>query len=118
MEESGWKMVSGDVFRPPKNAKLLCVQIGSGVQIITSAFATLFFAALGECCCHKSFPGHKESALLLFALSTYVWLYVLAYLQSFVHSISKYVLGVPSPGRGKKPECLQGFCRLPHVEPF
>ena len=48
MEESGWKMVSGDVFRPPKNAVLLCVQIGSGVQIITSAFATLFFAALGE----------------------------------------------------------------------
>lgn len=47
MEESGWKMVSGDVFRPPKNAVLLCVQIGSGVQIITSAFATLFFAALG-----------------------------------------------------------------------
>ena len=41
-------MVSGDVFRPPKNAILLCVQIGSGVQIITSAFATLFFAALGE----------------------------------------------------------------------
>ena len=49
MEESGWKMVSGDVFRPPKNAIHLCVQIGSGVQIITSAFATLFFAALGEC---------------------------------------------------------------------
>jgi hypothetical protein len=48
MEESGWKMVSGDVFRPPKNAVLLCVQIGSGVQIITSAFATLFFAALGK----------------------------------------------------------------------
>ena len=48
MEESGWKMVSGDVFRPPKNAIHLCVQIGSGVQIITSAFATLFFAALGE----------------------------------------------------------------------
>ena len=47
-EESGWKMVSGDVFRPPKNAISLCVQIGSGVQIITSAFATLFFAALGE----------------------------------------------------------------------
>lgn len=49
LEESGWKMVSGDVFRPPKNAIHLCVQIGSGVQIITSAFATLFFAALGEC---------------------------------------------------------------------
>ena len=40
-------MVSGDVFRPPQNATLLCVQVGSGVQIIASAFMTLFFAALG-----------------------------------------------------------------------
>eukprot|EP00891_Asterochloris_glomerata_P002822 jgi/Astpho2/2822/e_gw1.00050.44.1_t len=47
LEESGWKMVSGDVFRPPKDAMLLCVQLGSGVQIITSSFATLLFAALG-----------------------------------------------------------------------
>ena len=48
MEESGWKMVAGDVFRSPKNATLLCVQLGSGVQIILSSFITLFFAALGE----------------------------------------------------------------------
>jgi hypothetical protein len=46
-EESGWKMVSGDVFRSPKDAMLLCVQLGSGVQIILSSFITLFFAALG-----------------------------------------------------------------------
>lgn len=47
VEESGWKMVSRDVFRSPKDATLLCVQLGSGVQIILSAFITLFFAALG-----------------------------------------------------------------------
>ena len=47
VEESGWKMVAGDVFRAPKDAMLLCVQLGSGVQIILSAFITLFFAALG-----------------------------------------------------------------------
>lgn len=41
-------MVSGDVFRAPTNALALCVQTGSGVQIITSGFITLFFAALGE----------------------------------------------------------------------
>ena len=40
-------MVSGDVFRSPKDAMLLCVLLGSGVQIILSAFITLFFAALG-----------------------------------------------------------------------
>ena len=40
-------MVSGDVFRPPPNATLLAVQVGSGLQIISSAFITLLFAALG-----------------------------------------------------------------------
>ena len=50
LEESGWKMVSGDVFRAPPHAMLLCVQLGSGVQIITSGFITLFFAALGRYC--------------------------------------------------------------------
>ena len=48
IEESGWKMVSGDVFRTPKEPLLLCVEVGSGVQICTSAFITLLFAALGE----------------------------------------------------------------------
>lgn len=48
MEESGWKMLSGDVFRTPKDPLLLCVEVGSGVQICTSAFITLLFAALGE----------------------------------------------------------------------
>lgn len=48
LDESGWKMVSGDVFRCPKDAVLLCVQVGSGVQIISSATLTLVFAALGK----------------------------------------------------------------------
>lgn len=48
IEESGWKMVSGDVFRTPKDPLLLCVEVGSGVQICASAFITLLFAALGE----------------------------------------------------------------------
>ena len=47
MEESGWKMVAGDVFRPPRSVTLLCVQVGSGIQITASFFITLFFAALG-----------------------------------------------------------------------
>ena len=40
-------MVSGDVFRAPKDSLLLCVEVGSGVQIVSSAFITLVFAALG-----------------------------------------------------------------------
>lgn len=33
-EETGWKLVYGDVFRPPKQASLLAVFIGSGVQVL------------------------------------------------------------------------------------
>lgn len=46
-EESGWKMVSGDVFRAPTGALALAVHVGSGVQIISSAAVTLMFAAFG-----------------------------------------------------------------------
>jgi len=31
-EESGWKLLHGDVFRPPVNVDLLCVYVGTGVQ--------------------------------------------------------------------------------------
>ena len=40
-------MVAGDAFRAPKDPLLLCVEVGSGVQIISSASVTLIFAALG-----------------------------------------------------------------------
>ena len=32
-DESGWKLVHGDIFRPPKQRLLLSVLVGSGVQI-------------------------------------------------------------------------------------
>jgi transmembrane 9 superfamily protein 2/4 len=47
-EETGWKLVHQDVFRPPKTCPmLLCVFIGSGVQVLVMAFATIAFAAVG-----------------------------------------------------------------------
>ncbi|KAF0290145.1 Transmembrane 9 superfamily member 4 [Amphibalanus amphitrite] len=47
MEETGWKLVHGDVFRPPQRAKLFCALVGSGVQIYLMALVTIFFATLG-----------------------------------------------------------------------
>ncbi|GJT61374.1 transmembrane 9 superfamily member 1 [Tanacetum coccineum] len=32
-EESGWKLVHGDVFRPPRNLVLLSVVVGTGAQL-------------------------------------------------------------------------------------
>ncbi|XP_078483419.1 transmembrane 9 superfamily member 2-like [Ciona intestinalis] len=46
-EEFGWKLVHGDVFRPPSKAMLLSVFNGVGTQVISMAFITLVFACLG-----------------------------------------------------------------------
>lgn len=46
-EEFGWKLVHGDVFRPPQHSMLLSVLLGSGVQVFFMTLITLFFACLG-----------------------------------------------------------------------
>jgi transmembrane 9 superfamily protein 2/4 len=46
-EETGWKLVHGDVFRPPANGSLLASYVGSGIQIFGMALVTLIFALLG-----------------------------------------------------------------------
>ncbi|KAM0913554.1 hypothetical protein ACQ4PT_012083 [Festuca glaucescens] len=33
-EETGWKLVHGDVFRPPAHSDWLCVYVGTGVQFL------------------------------------------------------------------------------------
>ncbi|XP_033638145.1 transmembrane 9 superfamily member 2-like [Asterias rubens] len=46
-EEFGWKLVHGDVFRPPRKGMLLSVLLGSGSQMFFMTFITLVFACLG-----------------------------------------------------------------------
>jgi len=47
MEETGWKLVHGDVFRPPQYSSILCAFIGSGVQIGLMAMITIVVAMFG-----------------------------------------------------------------------
>ncbi|XP_031838537.1 transmembrane 9 superfamily protein member 4 [Nomia melanderi] len=47
IEETGWKLVHGDVFRPPPNPRLFAAVIGSGIQIFFMTLITIFFAMLG-----------------------------------------------------------------------
>lgn len=47
MEETGWKLVHGDVFRPPRYNRLLAALLGSGMQIFCMALITIVFAMLG-----------------------------------------------------------------------
>jgi len=46
-EETGWKLVHGDVFRPPRAAGWLSVAVGTGVQVFLSSIVLLAFALLG-----------------------------------------------------------------------
>jgi len=46
-EETGWKLVHGDVFRKPVNPSLFSAIVGTGVQVFAMGLLTLVFAALG-----------------------------------------------------------------------
>jgi transmembrane 9 superfamily protein 2/4 len=46
-EDSGWKLVHGDVFRPPKHALLLSILVGNGAQLLVMTAITMLFALLG-----------------------------------------------------------------------
>eukprot|EP00930_Biecheleria_cincta_P087280 TRINITY_DN7652_c0_g1_i1.p1 TRINITY_DN7652_c0_g1~~TRINITY_DN7652_c0_g1_i1.p1 ORF type:complete len:617 (-),score=110.00 TRINITY_DN7652_c0_g1_i1:77-1927(-) len=66
-EETGWKLVHGDVFRKPDYSTLLCVFAGSGMQLLGMSIVTLIFALLGFLS-----PAHRgsllQSMMLLFTL--------------------------------------------------
>ncbi len=47
MEETGWKNIHGDVFRPPNYGAFFSVLVGSGVQLLGCVMITLVFAVLG-----------------------------------------------------------------------
>ncbi|GAO48607.1 putative endosomal integral membrane protein [Saitoella complicata NRRL Y-17804] len=46
-EDSGWKLIHGDVFRPPRRRMTLSVLLGSGAQLFFMTGATILFCALG-----------------------------------------------------------------------
>lgn len=65
-EEFGWKLVHGDVFRPPAGffgPMFLSVFVGSGMQVFAVSMALLFFAVLGFLS-----PANQGSLLVAFVL--------------------------------------------------
>ena len=46
-EETGWKLIHGDVFRPPSYGGWLAILVGTGTQVFAMTMTTLVFAALG-----------------------------------------------------------------------
>ena len=47
IEETGWKLVHGDIFRPPNHSRIFAAVIGSGIQLFCMMAITIFFAMLG-----------------------------------------------------------------------
>jgi len=47
-DESGWKQVHGDVFRPPPSLVLFASLIGTGHQLIVLVFCVIFFSFVGS----------------------------------------------------------------------
>ena len=46
-EETGWKMIHGDVFRPPPHTNLFAAMIGSGAQIFCTLLILLVCVLVG-----------------------------------------------------------------------
>jgi len=66
-EETGWKLLHGDVFRPPEFSGTLAVYVGTGVQIFGMALITMVFAVLGFLS-PANRGGLMTAMLLLFVL--------------------------------------------------
>lgn len=48
VDETGWKLIHADVFRPPQSSPMLyCVLVGSGAQLCLTALFAIVFAAFG-----------------------------------------------------------------------
>lgn len=47
LEQTGWKLVHGDVFRPPENLELFSVIIGSGCQLFCMITIAILFSMFG-----------------------------------------------------------------------
>ncbi|RWW43940.1 hypothetical protein BHE74_00050351 [Ensete ventricosum] len=46
-EESGWKLVHGDVFRPPRSLVLISALVGTGAQLAMLVLLVILLAIIG-----------------------------------------------------------------------
>jgi len=78
LEDYGWKLVHGDVFRFPVGKTLLCALIGLGCQFLTVLGGLLLLAVVGVF--YPNNPGTLYvAAIVLYALTSVLGGYVSAY---------------------------------------
>uniref|UniRef100_A0A453LM50 Transmembrane 9 superfamily member n=1 Tax=Aegilops tauschii subsp. strangulata TaxID=200361 RepID=A0A453LM50_AEGTS len=76
-EETGWKLVHGDVFRPPVNSDLLCVFVGTGVQFFGMLLVTMIFMFKGaewkQITLRTAFLFPGIAFVIFFILNALIW---------------------------------------------
>lgn len=73
VDESGWKLIHADVFRPPSTMPMLyCVLVGSGVQLVISTMSAICLAAIGF------INPSRRGSMLNYLLSFYMLCGILA----------------------------------------
>ncbi|KAF2703160.1 endosomal P24A protein-like protein [Pleomassaria siparia CBS 279.74] len=86
-EDSGWKLVHGDVFRAPKNPLFLAVVVGNGAQLFMMAGLTIAFALLGFL--SPSNRGALGTVIIIFyTIFGFIGGYVSSRLYKFFHGES------------------------------
>eukprot|EP00164_Ancoracysta_twista_P000688 GFYU01000911.1.p1 GENE.GFYU01000911.1~~GFYU01000911.1.p1 ORF type:complete len:654 (+),score=184.51 GFYU01000911.1:132-2093(+) len=81
-EESGWKLVHGDVFRPPANPGLFASCVGTGVQVSGMTCVLMVFAVLGFLS-----PAHR-GGLMTAMLLLFVFMGIFAgYISSRIYKM-------------------------------
>jgi hypothetical protein len=96
-DTTGWKLVHGDVFRPPKLGGLLSILVGSGVQfsLMVAATGCVFLELFGEFLAVVS-----RMLLVLLRSLCRVW-----HFESVVPRRFDFILALPLRVHGS-------FCRL------
>jgi transmembrane 9 superfamily member 1 len=65
-EDSGWKLVHGDVFRPPQRVMLFAACVGTGAQLLALAVSIILLAILGNFYPHATSRGTLYTAAIIF----------------------------------------------------
>mmetsp|Transcript_20745 Transcript_20745/g.37739 ORF Transcript_20745/g.37739 Transcript_20745/m.37739 type:complete len:620 (-) Transcript_20745:58-1917(-) len=90
-EETGWKLVYGDVFRKPPHFVPLVVSVGSGMQLLGMSVVTMGLSLIGLLS-----PSHRgnilQSLLLLFAIMGMLAGYVAGRLTKLVDENSSQMV--------------------------
>lgn len=73
-EESGWKLVHGDVFRTPGSLALLCALIGTGAQLAVLVFTVILITIVGNL--YEDRGSILTAFIVCYALTSFVGGYV------------------------------------------